>query len=195
MRFAVLRLGGLGLCLPVRAQAPVSLPGTAHWDFPQDIATQQYLELRNYFEARIAAAGQRDRFWQGADWNQTVEQNRGELRRMIGAVEQFLPPDPKSKPLGSTSAFTFSLVEWPVLRLGSVGSTAGSSGTVVKQYGILLESKRPGKHPAVIAIPDADLSAADIAGLTARLPPRDQDARRLAVNGYVVLVPFFTHRA
>src|SRR5438067_2916431 len=127
----------LGLCLashlPLRAQSPGALPGTAHWDFPQDMATQQHIELRNYFETRIAAARQRDRFWDGADWNQTVEQNRDELRRTIGAVEQFLPPGPKTKQLGSTPAFTYSLVEWPVLRLGGIGSTAGSSGTVVKQ--------------------------------------------------------------
>ena len=131
MTFSAFLFAALGWCLPVQAQSPGALPGTTHWNFPQDIATQQYIELRNYFEARIAAASQRDRFWQGADWNQTVERNRGELRRMIGAVEQFLPPDPQSKPLGSTSAFTFSLVEWPILRLGSVGSTAGSSATVM----------------------------------------------------------------
>jgi len=189
-------LFGLCLALPtvVRAQSPDTLPGTAYWDFPQDIVTQQYTELRGYFEARIEAARERGRFWDGADWNQTVERNRDELRRMIGAVEQFLPPDPKIKQLGSTPAFTFSLVEWPVLRLGNVGSTIGSSGALVKQYGLMLEPKRPGKHPAVIAIPDAHLSAADIAGLTVRLTQREQYARSLAVNGYVVLVPFFTQR-
>jgi hypothetical protein len=104
---------------------------------------------------------------------------RDELRQMIGAVDQFLPLQPTSKQIGATSAFTFSLVEWPVLRLGSIGSTAGSAGTLVKQYGLLLESKRSGKHPAVVAIPDAHLSAADIAGLTARLPQREH-ARSLA---------------
>jgi len=126
--------------------------------------------------------------------NQPAERIRDELRRMIGAVDQFLPPNPTVTQIGATAAFTFSLVEWPVLRLGSVGSTAGSSGAFVKQYGLLLESKRSGKHPAVIAVPDAHLSAADIAGLTTRLPQREQYARSLAVNGYVVLVPFFTQR-
>ncbi len=189
----------LGLCLvalpPVRAQSPGELPGTARWDFPPDIVTEQYMELRRYFEARIdEAAQQRSRFWEGAGWNQTVERNRQELRRMIGAVEQFLPPEPKTKQVASTSAFQYSLIEWPVLRLGNIGSTAGSSGALVKEYGVLLEPHRPGKHPAVIAIPDAHLSAADIAGLTLRLPRREQYARSLAVNGYVVLVPFLTQR-
>src|SRR5437764_1727202 len=137
--FGVLALY-LASYLSVRAQSsPSIIAGTAHWDFPQDMAAQQYIELRNYFEAGIAAARQRDRFWTGADWNQTVERNRGEFRRMIGAVDQFLAPHATTKQLGSTPTFTYSLVEWPVLRLGSLGSTAGASGTVVKQYAIMLE--------------------------------------------------------
>ena len=177
----------LALQPAVLAQPSGTLPGTTHWDFPPDIAAQQYAELRRYFETRIdEAAAQRIAL--------PAERVRDELRQMIGAVDQFLPLQPTSKQIGATSAFTFSLVEWPVLRLGSIGSTAGSAGTLVKQYGLLLESKRSGKHPAVIAIPDAHLSAADIAGLTARLPQREQYARSLAVNGYVVLVPFFTQR-
>jgi dienelactone hydrolase len=187
----------LFLCLSfavARAQ-PGALPGTAHWDVPEDIAAEQHMELRRYFEARIEdAARQRGRFWDGAGWNQIVERNRGELRRIIGAVDRFLPPAPRAKPLAETPAFTFSLLEWPVLRLGNLGSTMGSSGAIVKEYGILLESKRPGKHPAVIAIAGAGMSAADIAGLTQRLPQREQFARSLAVNGYIVFAPFFTQR-
>jgi dienelactone hydrolase len=180
---------------PVRSQKPGVLPGTLDWDSPQDIASAQHDELRRYFEARIAEASERrGRYWSGGDWNQIVERNRAELRTMIGAVDRFLPPAPQSKPLAATPAFTFSLVEWPVLPLGNIGSTVGSSGAKVKEYGILLESKRPGKHPAVVAIPDADVSAADIAGLTQRLPQREQFARSLAVNGYIVFVPFFTQR-
>ena len=180
---------------PVRSQQRDALPGTAHWDFPADIVADQHNELARFFEARISeAAQQRARFWPQTNRNQTVEQNRTELRRIIGAVDRFLPPAPVSKPLSATPAFTFSLVEWPVLRLGNTSSTSGSATAIVKLYGILLESKRPGKHPAVVAIPDAHLSAADIAGLTQRLPQREQYARSLAVNGYVVFVPFFTQR-
>ncbi|HUQ95758.1 MAG TPA: prolyl oligopeptidase family serine peptidase [Bryobacteraceae bacterium] len=174
------------------AQQPGTLPGTAHWEFPPDIVSEQHFELRRYFEARIAAAASQR--GSSAEGTQTVEELRSDFRRMIGAVDPFLPPKPVLKQIGATAAFTFSLVEWPVLPLGNVGSTAGSSGGVVKQYGLLLESKRSGKHPAAIAIPDAHLSAADIAGLTTRLPQREQYARSLAVNGYVVLVPFFTQR-
>ncbi|HWB97389.1 MAG TPA: dienelactone hydrolase family protein [Bryobacteraceae bacterium] len=178
----------------VQAQSPAALSGTSPWDFPRDIVSEQYGELRHYFEERIQdAARERSRYWEG-DRDQVVARNREQLRQIIGAVEQFLPPAPKTRQIRATPAFTFSLVEWPILRLGSIGSTIGSSGAIVKEYGILLEPIRTGKHPAVVAIPDADLSAADIAGLTRRLPQREQYARSLAVNGYVVLVPFFIQR-
>lgn len=185
----------LSVCLSARGQDPATLPGTEHWDFPSDIVAEQHTELLRYFEACIdEAARQRGRFWEGPAWDQIVARNRVELRRLIGADDEFLSPKPQRKQIAETPAFTYSLVEWPVLRLGNTGSTSGSSGTVVKEYGILLESKRTGTHPAVVAIPDAHLSAADIAGLTQRLPQREQFASSLAVNGYIVFVPFFTQR-
>ncbi len=49
-------------------------------------------------------------------------------------------------------------------------------------------------RPAVIVIADADQSAADISGLTPRLPVEKRIARKLAEKGYVVYAPFFTQR-
>ena len=46
----------------------------------------------------------------------------------------------------------------------------------------------------MIAISDATGSAADLAGLTGRLPEGQQTARQLALAGYVVFAPFFTQR-
>src|SRR5262249_36876299 len=137
----LLHSAAFGICLIscplVRAQSPESLSGTSRWDFPGDIANEQFVELRSYFEARIAAAAHdRRRYWEGSNWNETVERNRSELRRMTGAVEQFLPLDLKAKQLGSDSAFTCSLVEWPLLRLGNAGPTGGSSTFLVREYGI-----------------------------------------------------------
>jgi len=181
--------------LAARGQDSATLAGTSLWDFPRDIIAEQHNELLRYFEDRIGeAARRRGRFWEGPDWGGIVSRNRAELRRIIGAKDAFLPPVPQRRQIAETPAFTFSLVEWPVLRLGANGATLGSSGAMVKEHGILLESKRPGKHPAVIAIPDADLSAADIAGLTQRLSQREQYARSLAVNGYIVFTPFFIQR-
>ncbi|MFN0166378.1 MAG: dienelactone hydrolase family protein, partial [Bryobacteraceae bacterium] len=83
------------------------------------------------------------------------------------------------------------LVSWPILRTGTIGPTMGQ---VVREYGILLTPGGAGRFPAVIAIPDATHSAADITGLTTRLPRESQYARRLALSGYVVFAPFFTQR-
>jgi dienelactone hydrolase len=65
---------------------------------------------------------------------------------------------------------------------------------LVHCYGILLEPKPAARRPVVIAVPDAAESAADIAGLTGRLTPERQVARRLAAAGYVVFTPFLTQR-
>jgi len=185
----------LGFVLSVLGQEIDVLPGTSRWNFPAEIVAEQYKELRGFYEKRIGvAARERGKFWPAADWSRTVEKNRDELRRAIGAVDPFLKPAPVTKRIAETPAFTFSLVEWPVLPLGNLGSTSGSSGALVKQYGILLEPKRPGKHPAVVAIPDAHQSPADVTGLSLKLPQREQFARSLAVNGYVVYVPFFVQR-
>ncbi len=190
---AYLRLAFCGAVLvSLWGQQTDLLPGTTRWDFPADIAAEQHDELRRYFEGRIAAAGEaRSRYWARAN---AVEQNRAEFPRIIGAVDTFFPPKPKIKTLSETAAIRFSLVEWPVLPLGNSPATLGSSGAVVTEYGVLLESKRPGKHPAVVAIADANVSAADISGITTRLPQREQFARSMAVNGYIVFAPFFTQR-
>src|SRR5262249_30089854 len=83
---------------------------------------------------------------------------------------------------------------WPLLRIGAQPPTRGSAGTLVRCYGILLEPRSAGKHPAMITVPDSTQSAADLAGLAGRLPESGQVARRLARSGYVVFAPFFTQR-
>src|SRR3989442_87886 len=170
------------------AEGPDTLPGSVRWNFPADIVAEQYGELRSYYEQEIASiAGQRRPF-------DDPEAGRSELRRLIGAIDQFMVPRPQSGPLSDFGPFTASLVQWPVLGVGTEPPTTGSAGTLVHEYGILLSPKAGGQHPAVIVIPDADQSAADIAGLTKRLPAEQQSARVLAASGFVVFAPFFTER-
>jgi dienelactone hydrolase len=75
-----------------------------------------------------------------------------------------------------------SLVQWPISRIGTIGSTMGSAATQVRLYGLLLEPAGA-PRPAVIAISDANESAAD-----AKL------VWDLAGQGFVVFAPFFTER-
>ncbi len=167
--------------------AAEALPGTTPWQFPDDIVSRQFQELRHYYEQEIhAAARDRRRFWQG-----TRAENLDAFRKMIGAIDPLESPKPDREVLGHTGAYGVELVSWPILRTGTIGPTMGQT---VRAYGILLTPVGAGRFPAVIAIPDATHSAADIAGLTARLPREAQYTRRLALAGYVVFSPFFTQR-
>lgn len=170
------------------AAEPDVLPGTVRWHFPADIAAEQYGELEGYLDREIRGTLNSRR-----PFSDTVAA-RQELRRLIGAIDSFLPRQPKREELGSFGTVKVSLVEWPVLPIGSSPPTHGSAGTLVRQFGILLEPDRQQPRPAVIALADADQSAADIAGLSTRLPADRQLARQLAEKGYVVYAPFFTQR-
>jgi dienelactone hydrolase len=170
------------------AAQPDVLPGTSRWDFPADIVAEQYAELEGYLNAEIRLAlDKRQPFTD-------IAGAREELRRMIGAIDTFLPRQPKREEIGRLGAIKVSLVEWPLLPIGSTPPTRGSAGTLVRQFGILLEPDGEQPHPAVVSLADADQSAADIAGLTSRLSPGTQFARRLAEKGYIVYAPFFTER-
>ncbi len=136
------------------------LPGTKPWNFPQDIVAEQYQELRAYYERLIAEAARK---------RELLKPDREEFRRMIGAVDQMQLPKPKEEAVGQTPDYSVSLVEWPVLRLGTIRPTM-AGGFQVREYGILLVPRGSGPFPATIAIADATCSAADIAGLTPRLP-------------------------
>ena len=169
------------------AAPPDAMQGTARWEFPADIAAEQYAELRSYLDGEIHAVMNRRRPSGDAA-------ARTELRRLIGAIDTFLPRQPKREELGRLGAVKVSLVEWPLLPIGSTPATHGSAGTLVRQFGLLLEPEGRGARPAVIALADANESAADIAGLSSRLASDKQLARRLAERGYVVYAPFFTER-
>ena len=171
------------------------LPGTAPWEFPDDIAAEQYTELYGYFERRISeAARDRERSWDGDDLRTVASSKRPLFREMIGAVDEFMVPNPSEILVGESDSYRTSLVSWPILRLGTKGPTGGFSGALVHEYGVLMVPKAPGRHPAVIAIADADRSAADIAGLTQNVPSETQYALQLAEAGFIVFAPFFVQR-
>src|SRR5436190_10376294 len=150
------------------ATAPDTLPGTTRWDFPANIVDEQYAELRTYFEHKIAEAAKNRRPLSD------VDAARRELRKLIGANDSFLKPDAKMEPLSDFGPFTAALVDWPVLRGGSEPPTQGTPTNMVHEYGVLLTPKPAGRHPAVIVVADANQSAADLCGLTGRLPPQQQ---------------------
>jgi dienelactone hydrolase len=165
-----------------------ALPGTTDWDFPADIVSEQYAEMRAWYERAMARAREQRRPFANA------ETGRLQIRKRLGMKDEFLPIKPEIQPAGDFGPFTASLVSWPVLRAGTQGPTTGSAGMLVREFGVLLAPKTPGRHPAAVVIADADRSAADITGLTGALPEDQRHALQLAKQGYVVFAPFFTQR-
>jgi dienelactone hydrolase len=164
-------------------QTADTLPGTKLWQFPADIVAEQYRELRTYFEREIATAA-----------NKRPAASRQRFRELIRATDTMMEPKVQKTAVSDFGPFVASIVEWPILRPGNAPSTIGSAGIIVNEYGVLLMPKAAGKHPALIMVPDADQSAADLAGLTTRLAVEKQRARDAASRGFVVFVPFFTQR-
>ena len=178
------------LTAALAAERPGPLPRTTLWDFPDTMVSEQYRELRDFYERQIRDSEPRRESFS----KRSPEDRRKLLRELTGAIDQPMAPKESRTPLGETADYAISLVSWPLLRMGTQPPTRGSAGTLVRCYGVLLEPRGTGRRPAVITIPDATQSAADIAGLTGRLTENDQTARRLATSGYVVFAPFFTQR-
>lgn len=178
------------LVVSLPAQTPELLPGTTRWEFPNDIVEEQYRELRTFYERQHRdAAEERERFARSP-----VGEQRKRLAELAGIKDDPMPPVPQRTPLGETTEYTATLVSWPILRLGAQGPTRGGSGSLVRDYGVILEPRGSGRRPGVIVVPDATQSAADLAGLTGRLSEVRQTARAFARAGCVVLTPFLVQR-
>jgi hypothetical protein len=174
---ALITLFFFGLAAPVWAQNV--LPGTTPWAFPADIVAEQYAEQRAFYERQIAEASQSRAAVPAAGDRDAA---RADLRKIIGAVDAPIPAKPQFTALQDRGGIRVSLVQWPIFRIGTIGSTMGSAATQVRLYGLLLEPAGT-PRPAVIAISDANESAAD-----AKL------VWDLAGQGFVVFAPFFTER-
>lgn len=151
-----------------------TLPRTARWQFPADIAAEQYAELRAFYERQHETA-YRPLAGEAAA--------RAKLRELIGAVDAFTVGKVDVHPQGDTEGIRVSLVEWPLSRIGGIGPTAGSSGSLVRQFGVLLEPAGAGRREAMIAISDSDQSGAE-----------GYFGYQMAKAGRVVYMPLFTQR-
>lgn len=126
----------------------------------------------------------------------SVEPNRKQFMQYIGVVDKNIPPDnfnvgfPDTHPpvsmqkiaaandpvlVAETEKYEIYQVRWPVLNR-------------VHGEGLLLQPK---SEPIanIIALPDADQTPEQLVGLTSGISPESQFARRLAENGFQVLIP------
>jgi dienelactone hydrolase len=172
----------------------VSLPRTKPLDWQGDLADKMMDGLHRFIERKIAASVKsRPRFWKrdftSRDaYEKSVRPNRERLAKILGVVDPRVPArverfgdDDNPALVADTDRYRVYQVRWPVLD--------GVDGE-----GLLLEPK--GKALAhVIALPDADQTPEQLAGLASGVAKPAQFARRLAENGFQVIVPVLIDRS
>jgi dienelactone hydrolase len=149
--------------------------------------------LHGFIEGKITrSVEKRSRRWDRDTsspeaYAKSVQPNRQRFRKVIGAVDPRVPvrmerfgDDDHPALVAETSRYRIYQVRWPVLE-GVWGE------------GLLLEpsGKAVGR---VVALPDADQTPEQLAGLAVGVDKEAQFARRLAENGFQVVVPVLIDR-
>jgi dienelactone hydrolase len=180
-------------CLPALAAPVETLPDTSPLTEDGDLSKKMLDGVHRFVERKIASSLEgRARLWKRDPsspraYAASIQANRDSFRRIIGVVDSRLPvtmerfgDDDNPALVGETDRLRVYQVRWPVLE--------GVHGE-----GLLLEPKGTLRGNAV-ALPDADQTPEQIAGLGAGLPKERQFARRLAENGFRVVVPALVSR-
>ena len=170
------------------------LPGTKPIQWPEEDLSARLMDGAHQFVERqiVESLEKRSRVWEydassPERYAESVAENRGRLREIIGAVDSRLPPhmerfgDEQNPALvAETPAYRVYQVRWPVLE-GVFGE------------GLLVD---PIGEPAgyVVAVPDADQTPEQLLGLSPGIGPDRQFVRRLAENGFEVVVPVLVSR-
>jgi dienelactone hydrolase len=171
---------------------PQELPHTRRLEWPEaDLSERLIAGAHRFVERKIAEApAKRSLLWardysSTAAYARSVEPNRGRLRVILGVVDDRLPAameryGDESNPalVAETARIRIYQVRWPVLD--------GLWGC-----GLLAEPKAPAVA-GVVMVPDAGQAPEELLGLTLGT---SQAARRLAENGFEVVVPVTVSRA
>src|SRR5438093_2488862 len=177
-----------------RADDIQTLPNTKPVTMQGDIAMQLVEGVDKFLLREIGkSVERRARHWKRdfsspEAYNKSIEPNRKRLAHILGIRDPRVPFDAPeliattNQPalVGKRENYEIFAVRWPAF-----GDVHGE--------GLLLVPK--GKKVAdVVAIPDADLTPEQIAGLMPGVPSESQYARRLADSGCRVLVPVLIDR-
>jgi dienelactone hydrolase len=186
---------------------PEVLPGTKPLSMEGDLSIKMLEGAHKFIEKKIdESVANRLKLWNRdltskEAYEKSVEPNRRRFMKYIGVEDKTQPmmnynvgiPD-KYPPVvmekistnddpelvSETDKYKIYQVRWPVLK-GVYGE------------GLLLEPKTTPKAD-IIAIPDADQEPEQLVGLMPGIAPESQFARRLAENGFQVLVPVIISR-
>ena len=187
------------------------LPGTREltWELtPIDLSKELLNNAHKFIDANInESITNRQKLWQRdlssrEAYEKSVEPNRRRLMKMIGFEDKSNPftnynvgfgdknppvsmqrisTSSNSEMVAETPKYRIYQVRWPVLK-GVYGE------------GLLLEPKtKPIAN--IVALPDADQTPEQLVGLSPGIDVQSQFARRLAENGYQVLVPVLISRS
>jgi dienelactone hydrolase len=189
-------LGALCL-LPISgviAQQPQFLPQTKPLTWEENDLSSRLMDgAHRFVERKIAESpSRRGQFW-ARDFSspeayaKSVQPNREHFRTIMGAVDPRLPvrmerfgDDAHPALVAETPRYRVFQVRWPVLE--------GFSG-----QGLLVQPKQVAAGH-VIALPDADQTPEQLMGLAPGIPQESQAGRRLAENGFEVLLPALINR-
>jgi dienelactone hydrolase len=181
--------------LPPLASAE-PLPGTQPLETPGDLAEQMVAGIDRFLLREIAeSVAKRPRHWNrdvssAEKYNASVAPNRAHLAKIIGAHDprakvpamELVATTAEPALVGTSEHFDAFAVRWPVVR-------------GVQGEGLLLVPKSARIVADVVALPDADQTPEQLAGLAAGVAPEAQFARRLAESGCRVIVPMLIDRA
>ncbi len=187
---------------------PEVLPGTKLLAAENDLSAKMLNGAHKFIEVKInEAIGNRLKLWNRdltsqEAYEKSVDPNRRRFMKYIGVEDKTEPlvnynvgiPD-KYPPvlmqkfstandpelIAETEKYRVYQVRWPVLNR-------------VYGEGLLLQPKTKPKA-TIIAIPDADQEPEQLVGLLPGIPVESQFARRLAENGFQVLIPVIISRA
>ena len=176
--------------LTVSAQA---LPGTKLLETKADLAKVMVEGIDSHLtKLTDLAAKERPKYWKPdfssvEAFDKSVQPNRARFRKMIGVIDERVPvvmtkiaTVEQGSLVAETKLYKVYAVRWSVL--------SGVNGE-----GLLLEPTGKAKACA-IAIPDADWTPEQLVGVAPGVPKDSQYARRLAEDGYRVIVPTLLNR-
>jgi dienelactone hydrolase len=176
------------------AQGPAPLPGTKLLTWQGDLSVRMMDGAHRFVERKIGesiekrqAHWHRD-FTSRAAYEESVAPNRKRFLEKIGVVDPRVPADMERfgddrapALVSETPLYRIYQVRWPVLE--------GVHGE-----GLLIEPIRPAAA-FIIALPDADQTPEQIAGLAPGLSAESQFARGFAERGCAVLIPTLVDRS
>jgi dienelactone hydrolase len=176
------------------AEPEATLPGSRPLTVEGDLSAKMLEGLHRFVERKIDKSVQRrTQYWQrdvssSEAYQKSIRPNRERFRGIIGVVDERLPvkmerfgDDGNPALVAETDKYRVYQVRWPVL-IGVTGE------------GLLLEPRAKAVGH-VVALPDADQTPEQIVGLAPGVPPKSQFARRLAENGFQVVVPTLVSRS